>query len=96
MRIWMSGRLKHLFTRPFLEDLAEIHNRDRVREVASDGQIVSYEQVTEATPTLGFCKEVDDLRLDREVQGRNRLVAHYQRRIQSQRPCDTDPLQLPT
>ena len=44
-----------------------------------------------------FCRpreQVHHLRLDRDVQGRHRLVEHDQRRVQRQRARDADPLPL--
>ena len=44
---------------------------------------------------LEVVEQVDDLGLDRHVEGRYRLVEHDQPWIDSQRPRHTDPLALP-
>ena len=41
------------------------------------------------------CEQVDDLRLDRHVQRRDRLVEHDQPRVQRERTRDADSLTLP-
>ena len=43
---------------------------------------------------LQLGEQVDDLRLDRDVQRRHRLVAHHELRPQRQRPRDADALAL--
>ena len=46
--------------------------------------------------SLEVLHEIENLRLDRDVEGRNRLVGDNQTRIQGQRPGQTDTLTLPT
>ena len=63
-----------------LDDLAEVHHRDPVAHVRDDGQVVGDEDVGERELALQVGQQVDDLRLDRDVQGRHRLVADDQLR----------------
>ena len=59
-----------------LDDLAEIHDRDAVADVLDDGEIMTDEQEGEAEIELQILQQVHDLRLDRYIKRRNRLVAH--------------------
>jgi hypothetical protein len=58
-----------------LDDLAEIHHGDAVGDVLHDRQVVRDEDVGEAEAGLQVAQQVDDLRLDRHVERRDRLVA---------------------
>ena len=74
----MHGCPVDLLARPDLDDLAEVHHRDAVRDVPYDGEIVGDEEIREAELTLELVEQVDDLRLDRDVERRDRLVEHHQ------------------
>ena len=77
-----------------LDQLAEIHHRHAVADVLHHGEVVGDEQVGEAELALQVLQQVDDLRLDRDVEGGDRLVAHDQVGIDRERPGDADPLAL--
>ena len=77
-----------------LDDLAEVHDGDAVRDVAHDREIVRDEEVREPELCLEILEEVDDLRLDRHVQRRHRLIADDQRWLDGERPRDPDALAL--
>ena len=62
--------------------------------MADDADVVGDEEVGEAELVLEVVEQVDDLRLDRDVEGRDRLVGDDQLRLQRQRPGDPDPLPL--
>ena len=61
----------------------------------TDRQIVGDEDVGEAELLLQVGEQVEDLGLDRDVQGRDRLVADDQLRLERQGPGHADPLPLP-
>ena len=71
-----------------------MHDRDPVGDVADDADVVGDEEVGEAELVLEVVEQVDDLRLDRDVEGGDRLVGDDQLRLQRQRPGDPDPLPL--
>ncbi len=77
-----------------LDQLAEIHHRHAVADVLYHGEVVSDEQVGEAEAALQVLQQVDDLRLDRDVERRDRLVAYDQVGIDGQGASDADPLAL--
>ena len=57
-----------------LDDAAEIHHRDAVADVPHDREIVRDEQDREAELALQVAQQVEDLRLDRDVERGDRLV----------------------
>ena len=61
-----------------LDDLAEIHHRDAMRQVLDDRKVMADEQQREAEFVLQVGQQVDDLRLDGNVERGNRLVADDQ------------------
>ncbi len=77
-----------------LDDLALVHDRDPVGDVADDADVVGDEDVGEAELLLEVVEQVDDLSADRDVEGGDRLVGDDQLRVQRQRPGDPDPLPL--
>ena len=79
-----------------LDDLAQIHHRDPVGDVADHAEVVGHEQIRQAELVLKFLEQIDDLRLHRHVECRHRFVGDDQFRVQGQRPGDTDALALPT
>ncbi len=58
-----------------LHRVTEVHDHHAVRDVADDVQIVRDEDVGEAELALEVLEQVEDLRLDRDVERRYRLVA---------------------
>ena len=59
-----------------------------------DGQVVRDEQVREAELLLQLLQQVDDLRLNRNVQCRHRLVRNDEIRLGGDRSGDSYPLPL--
>ena len=77
-----------------LDDAAEIHDGNVVADVLHHREIVRDEQVGELPLALQVLQEVDDLRLDRDVERRHRLVADDQPGTQRQGAGDADTLAL--
>ena len=86
--------LDHLLRRSLLDDATQVHDADTVRHVLNHRQVVADEQVGQPELSLQILHEVEDLRLDGHVQGRDRLVGDDQVRRQSQRTSKTDALEL--
>ena len=93
-RIGMAWRGEHRFRRPHLHDAAQIHDRDPVRQMAHQPQVVGNEQQRQAQAVLQFQQQVDDLRLHRHIQRGHRLIRNDQRRFHRQRSRDPYPLTL--
>ena len=62
--------------------------------MADDAEVMRDEEIGELELVLEVLEQVDDLRLNRDIQGRYRLVGNYQLRPQRERPGDADPLPL--
>src|SRR5258708_3988073 len=77
-----------------LYDLSEIHDGNTVRHVLDDRQIVADEEQCEAELLLQILQQVDDLRLDRDVERRDRLVTDDQFGFRRECPGYSDALAL--
>src|SRR4051812_963470 len=77
-----------------LHDLAEVHHGDAVAHVPYHGQVVRDEHDREPELALQVAKKVEDLGLDRDVEGRHRLVGDDQLRIEGESPRYADALAL--
>ena len=77
-----------------LDDLAEVHHRHPVGDVAHHRQVVGDEHVGQAELVLQILEQVDDAGLDRHVERRHRLVEHEQLGLERERPGDADALAL--
>jgi hypothetical protein len=88
--------LEQLLGLRHLHDLAQVHDRHPVGDVADHVQVVGDEQVGEVELGLQVLHQVDDLGLDRDVQGRDRLVADDEAGVQRQGAGDADALALST
>ena len=65
-------------TRGDLTDLAEVHDGDPIADVLDDGEVVGDEDQRQSVTHLEVFEQVDDLGLDADVEGRDRLVADDQ------------------
>ena len=77
-----------------LDDAAEIHHGDALAEMPHHRQIVRDEQIGEAEALAQILEQIDDLRLDRDVERGHRLVADDEFRIERERARDPDALAL--
>jgi hypothetical protein len=77
-----------------LDDLAEVHDRDPVGDVADDGEVVGDEEVRQVELVLQLDEEVEHLRLDRDVEGGDGLVGDDELGPQHERAGKPDPLAL--
>ena len=89
-----TGREEELVGGAELDDLAEVHDRDPVGDVAHDAEVVRDEDVGEVELVLQVVEQVEHLRLDRDVERRDRLVGDDQLRVQRERAGDADALAL--
>ena len=64
-----------------LDDPAEIHDAHAVRDMAHGRQVVADEQIGQPEFVLQVPHQVQDLRLDRNIERRGRLVANQEFRI---------------
>ena len=78
-RVRVQRAVEHVVAGAELDDAAEVHHRDPVAEVLHDGEVVGHEHQREVEPALQVAQQVEDLRLDRHVEGRHRLVGDEER-----------------
>ena len=88
------GRLVERLGLGQLDDAAEVHDRDAVGDLADDREVVRDEDVGQVELALQALEQVEDLRLDRDVERRDRLVADDQLGPQRERAGDADALAL--
>jgi hypothetical protein len=98
-RWWFAGvgllrPLEDLVGRALLDDHAVLHHEDAVAEVADDAEVVRDEEVAHARRLAQSRQQVEDLRLDRHVERRHRLVEHDHGGAGRERAGDGDPLPL--
>ena len=77
-----------------LHDLAQVHDRDPVGDDPRQRQVVGDEQVGEAALLAQVEHEPQELRPDRDVEHRDRLVRDDEIRAQDDAAGDDDPLAL--
>ena len=74
------------------DDLAGIHHQHLVGHLGDHAEIVGDEQDRHAEPALQVAQQIEDLRLDGDVERGGRLVGDQQRRLARQRHRDHDAL----
>ena len=83
---------EQLLCRGLLHDVAQVHHGDVVREVVDHGQVVGDEDVGQTHLLLKLFQQVQDLRLDGDVQGGDWLVTDDKLGLHGQSPGDADAL----
>src|SRR5581483_9972677 len=92
----VSRRVEQRGRRRELDDASEVHDRDAVGHVPYYTHVVRDEYVGQAVRALQRPQEVENLRLDRHVEARGRLVGDDELRSRRQRARDGDALPLPS
>ena len=93
-RIGMHRRLKDLLHRSGLDDLAHIHHRHSVANMANDTQVMGDEQIGQMQLFLELAEQVEDLGLNGHVERRHRLVGDDQVGGHGQSPGNGNALPL--
>ena len=73
--VGVPGIAEQRIDRRLFDEAAEIHHGDLGREVFHHGEVVADEHVGQAEVAPEFGEQVEDLRLDRDVERAGRLVA---------------------
>ena len=84
-RVRMPRRRVQVARAGQLDELPEVHHGDAVGDVADDAQVVRDEDVRQPELRLEVLEQVEDLRLHRDVQGRDGLVGDDQLRVHGER-----------
>ena len=77
------------------DNLSQIHHGDMMADVSHDAQIVGNKQQRDVALGLNRAKKIDNLRLDRNIQGRHRFVGDDHPRLHRQGSRNPDSLPLP-
>ena len=85
---------EQLATRRELDHAAGAHHRDAVGDIIDDREVVRDEEIGEPDLLLQVLQEIEDLRLDGDVERRDRLVADDELGLQRQSARDADALPL--
>ena len=93
-RIGVLGSAHDRLGGALLHDLAAIEHVDAVDDLADDREVVRDEEVGEPELLLQALEEVEDLRLHRDVERRDGLVADQDFRADGERAGDRDALAL--
>src|SRR5260221_1462270 len=91
----MKRHFEDIRIRPGLDDAAEIHHRHALAKIADDAEIVRDEDEGEPAALLQALQQQQDLRLDRDVEGGDRLVRREQFRVPRQPAGEADAPALP-
>ena len=94
LRVGMRGAAIDLVARRAFDDAAEIEHRDALAHVLHDREVVGDEEIGEREAFLQLLHEIEDLRLDRDIERRDRFVGQDQPCIDGERACDPDALAL--
>ncbi len=92
-------RMKWIGVQPIplsdLDDPPQVHHGDAVAYVLNYCQVVRNEQQRQIEFPLEFLQQVQDLRLNRHIECRDRFICHNEVRLQDERPSEAYPLTLP-
>src|SRR5918993_3851526 len=91
-RVGVARTGQDLRGRALLDDLARIHNRNLVGDLADKLKIVSNEDHSHAPLALKALEQRDDLGLDGDVEGSGWLVRDEEMRVAGESDSDHHPL----
>jgi len=83
-------------SKALLHDLAAVDDVYSIAHVMDYGEIVRHEQVAQTEPALNIEEKVEDLCLNREVEGTDRFIANYEPRGDHERSGNRNSLSLAT
>ncbi len=77
-----------------LDDLSLVHHRNPAGDFFNDPQVMRNKKIRQSKLLLQLQQQINQLSLDQDIQGRNRLIQNEELRIHSQGPGQRDPLAL--
>ena len=95
LRVGVTHRAEDLLGRAGLDDPARVHDADPVSASRDHAHVVGDEQRRHPKAILEIVEQREDLRLDRHVQSRCRLVGEQHFRLAGERDRDHHPLAQP-
>jgi len=94
LRVWVLRIGKNFLRRARLNQIAQMQHADSVGNVLDHAQIVGNEQIRATGLGLNVLHQVDDLRLNRNVERGNTFVGDYEFRLHDQGAGNSDALTL--
>ena len=86
--------VKQVLARSTFDNLSQIHHRHVVTHMAHHTQIMADEQIGQAKVFFQPCQQVQNLRLNSNIQSADRFIANLQFRVGAQGARDRNPLAL--
>ncbi len=90
--VGVQGVAEQVVLRSDLHDLSQVHDRHPVADVLHHAEVVGHEEVGQREPLPKIGQQIDDLRLNGDVQRRDGFVGHDQGRVEDERPRNADAL----
>ena len=94
LRIRMPWTCEEGFGRREFDDATDIHHGEPIGDVLDDAEIVRDEEIADTEILLQILQQVEDLRLDRDVERGYRLVGDDKERVGHKSAGDADALPL--
>ena len=92
--VGMSGVGGDEFGGAFFDEFTVFENGDLIADVFNDGEVVGDKEVSKVELFLKIHEEVDDLGLDRDIEGTDRFVADDKFRFDGEGAGNADALAL--
>jgi len=92
--VGMGGVGGDEFGGAFFDELTVFENRDLITDVLDDSEIVGNEEVSKVELFLKVHQKVDDLGLNRDIEGTDWFVANDELRFDGEGPGNADALAL--
>src|SRR5690606_23123701 len=92
LRLGMARRSQHFACTTLLYDTPFMHDGNAIGHVFHYPEVVRNEQAGQTQGVLQVLQQIQDLRLDRDVQGRGGLVTHQDGGLNGKRPGNGDTL----
>lgn len=85
---------QHIIRRALLDNATKIHDGDAITDMMDDGEIMGNENVGKLQLLLKVRQEIEDLRLDRDIQRRHGFIENNKLWFERNGPGDADSLPL--
>src|SRR5947209_2594037 len=90
----MPGATEELLAGSELNNFAEVHHGDPIADLLHHRHVVGDKEIGQVEVVLQILEQIEDLRLDRNVERRHRFVGDDQLWPKRKGACDADPLPL--
>ena len=94
LRVRVLRRVEDETGRSCLDDASQVHDGDAIGDVANDGELMRDKNHRQVEFPEKLCQQVEDLRLNGDVERRYGLICDENARARRKRTRDRDPLPL--